>query len=245
MWTTVLVLAVMTASEPVRIAATIFLVTRPRPLINLIAFWLGGVTTGIATSLFVLLVLRDVANVIVAHLATLFSDSTAARLEVAGGLLCLLGAAWIATGFNPRRRTPERGAVSAPADTAAAEARPGPFARLLNSAEGALETGIPWVGFVAGLSAAGPPPIEFLLALTAIGAAEVSPATQAGATMAYLLVMLTVVEIPIVWLVVRPTQTEALMIRLRDWLRRHRRRNLAVITAALGCGLIGSGLELF
>jgi hypothetical protein len=47
MWVTVLVLGLMAATDPVRIGIAALLISRPRPLRNLLAFWLGGMATGI------------------------------------------------------------------------------------------------------------------------------------------------------------------------------------------------------
>ncbi|HWT81744.1 MAG TPA: GAP family protein, partial [Candidatus Methylomirabilis sp.] len=87
----------------------------------------------------------------------------------------------------------------------------------------------------------GPQPVEYLVALTAIGASGAAFGTQVSATGAYLLVMLVIVEIPLASYLVRPARTESAMLWLRDWLRTHHRRNLAVGVAVLGVALVASG----
>ena len=57
----VLVLSLVVAMDPVRIGITAFLISRPRPMLNLFVFWLGGMAAGIATALVVLVFLRDSA----------------------------------------------------------------------------------------------------------------------------------------------------------------------------------------
>ena len=42
MWATVLVLALITVTEPVRFGMIIFLISGPRPMLNLLAFWLAA-----------------------------------------------------------------------------------------------------------------------------------------------------------------------------------------------------------
>jgi hypothetical protein len=81
-----------------------------------------------------------------------------------------------------------------------------------------------------------------LVALTAIGASGAAVGTQASAVITYLLVMLALVEIPLVSYLVKPARTEAIMLQLVNWLRTHRRRNLAVVVAALGVALMASGI---
>ena len=55
----VLVLSLLVALDPVRIGITVLLISRPRPMLNLFTFWLGGMAAGIATALVVLYFLRD------------------------------------------------------------------------------------------------------------------------------------------------------------------------------------------
>ena len=59
MCSAVLVLSVVAAMDPVRIGIAALLISRPRPMLNLLAFWLGGMAAGIAAPLVVLLFLRD------------------------------------------------------------------------------------------------------------------------------------------------------------------------------------------
>jgi hypothetical protein len=47
MWSAVLFLSLVVAMDPVRVGITALLLSRPRPVINLYDFWLGGITAGI------------------------------------------------------------------------------------------------------------------------------------------------------------------------------------------------------
>ena len=60
MWSAVLVLS-FSAMDPVRIGITALLISRPRPMLNLLAFWLGGMAAGITMALVVLLWLRELS----------------------------------------------------------------------------------------------------------------------------------------------------------------------------------------
>ena len=53
---------------------------------------------------------------------------------------------------------------------------------------------------MVGLSSAGPTPIEYMVALTAILASGAAIGTQVSAAVAYMVVMLAMVEIPLVQL---------------------------------------------
>jgi hypothetical protein len=59
MWSAVFLLSVVVAMDPVRIGITALLLSRPRPVLNLLVFWLGGMAAGITVAVVVLLFLRD------------------------------------------------------------------------------------------------------------------------------------------------------------------------------------------
>ena len=61
MWSAVLVLSLVVAMDPVRIGITAFLISRLRPMLNLLAFWLGGMAAGITVALVVFLCLRELS----------------------------------------------------------------------------------------------------------------------------------------------------------------------------------------
>ncbi|UDM33536.1 GAP family protein [Mycobacterium ulcerans] len=241
MWTTVLILAVMTATEPVRLGVAIFLVSKPRPMVNLLAFWFGGMATGIGVALAVLLLLGDLANAIVDNVSSLAATSVVGHLQVGLGVVALLVAALVATGFSVRSPALVASGAGDSSTLMVAET-PTRFSRLMASAQGALEGGFPWAAFVVGLSSAGPPPVEYLVALTAIGASGAAMGTQLSATFVYLLVMLAIIEIPLIGYLVHPGRTEATMLWLRNWLRAHRRQIIAVAVGLAGIALVTNGM---
>lgn len=53
-----LVIALMAASDPVRLGMVLLLISRPRPMRNLLAFWLGSISIGIPVFLVLLVVLH-------------------------------------------------------------------------------------------------------------------------------------------------------------------------------------------
>ena len=89
----VLVLSVSVAMDPVRIGITALLISRPRPMLNLFAIWLGGMAAGIATALVVLIFLRDLALSLMREVGSTSSSSTVAYIHVAIGVLAVLMAA--------------------------------------------------------------------------------------------------------------------------------------------------------
>ena len=50
MCSAVFVLSLLVAMDPVRIGITALLLSRPRPMLNLFVFWLGGMAAGIDAS---------------------------------------------------------------------------------------------------------------------------------------------------------------------------------------------------
>src|SRR5882757_4225469 len=95
MWITLLVMAVAVSLEPFRIGMTVLMLNRPRPILQLLAFLVGGFTMGTAVGLVVLFVLRP-ALLGSAHF-------TLPKVQIVIGVLALLVAAVLATGLQLRR----------------------------------------------------------------------------------------------------------------------------------------------
>ena len=60
-WGAVLVMALTAMVDPLRIGITVLVVSRERPMLQLLAFWLGGMAMGFTVGLGVLFLLRDFA----------------------------------------------------------------------------------------------------------------------------------------------------------------------------------------
>ena len=58
---TVIAMALIAATNPVRLGFLLVLISRPRPLLNLLAFWLGAITTAITAGVGVLTVVHHFA----------------------------------------------------------------------------------------------------------------------------------------------------------------------------------------
>lgn len=242
MWGTVLVLALMAAADPVRFGIAVHLISRPRPMLNLLAFWLGGATTGIAAALAAVLLLRDVATVVVQHVASAAGSGTVRYIQVAGGVLALLIAALIAVDFSARYRARVPTAAGDLSALMLQPSQPGTstaFSRLSSRALDVLE-GRLWVAFVAGLGQATPP--HYLLAIAAILASGGAIGAQLTAALMFTVVAFAVVEIPLVSYLATPAKTQAVILQLHTWVRARRRRIFAVILAVTGVLLVGTGM---
>jgi Sap, sulfolipid-1-addressing protein len=127
---------------------------------------------------------------------------------------------------------------------AAVVARPSPprgMETLFTRARHLLDGSSLWVAGAAGLGIA-LPSVDYLAVLAVILASGAAPATQVGALLTFNVVAFTLVEIPLVAYLAAPDKTRALMAALRNWIRSHRRRNVAVVLAAVGSALLAVGI---
>jgi hypothetical protein len=96
MWITLLVMAVAVSFEPFRIGATVLMLKRARPLLQLFAFVCGGFAMGVTVGLVVLFVVRPAVSP---------AQFTLPRVQMVIGVLALLTAVVIAVG--PARPRPD------------------------------------------------------------------------------------------------------------------------------------------
>jgi hypothetical protein len=241
MWGTVLVLAFMAALDPGRLGIAILLTSRPRPMLNLLAFWIGGMATGIAGALGALILLRDFMLKATKIVSSMAASSTAGDIKIAAGVLALLIAASIAVGFSAPQRAPGPIPAGDRSRLVPQPSTPTAFSRLSERAQSTLEGGCLWVAFVAGLGWAAQP-VEYLVAIVAILASGAAIGMQVTAALMFTVVTLTVVEIPLVSYLATPAKTQAVMLQLHNWVRAHGRRILAVIVALAGVMLVATGM---
>jgi membrane protein implicated in regulation of membrane protease activity len=230
MWITLLLMAVAVSLEPFRIAMTVLMINRPRPLLQLLVFLAGGFAMGIAVGLVVLFVLRPALGS--AHF-------TLPRVQIVVGAVLLGYAAVLAVSAlrgadarsneGHRRDEQTAGGVGRRLGPLATRTR-----RLLNN--GSL-----WTAGVAGLGIA-LPSVDYLAVLALIVASGAAATTQVGALLLFNVVAFVFVELPLVCYLVAPERTRATMSALQDWVRRRRSRDVAVLLAVVGCVLLGAGL---
>lgn len=213
MWITLAVMAIAVSLEPFRIAMTVLMLNRPRPILQVSAFLCGGFTMGTVVGLIVLFVLRP---------ALLGSTHfTLPKVQIVIGVLALLVAALLASGVRlPRSEEPGR---------LSARAR-----RLANGSS-------PWVAAAAGLGIA-LPSVDYLAALAVILASDAPASTQVAALLGFNVVAFALVEIPLIAYLVAPDRTVATMDALHAWLRSRHRRDVAALLAGIGSLLVIAGL---
>jgi Sap, sulfolipid-1-addressing protein len=235
MCSAVLVLSLLVALDPVRIGITALLISRPRPMLNLFVFWLGGMAAGIATALVVLLFLRDFTISLMQEVDSASSSQTVACIQVMIGVLAVL----IAARLWARQRTPvpvtggDSSVLVLEPNTATGSSR--------LSIRGQLEGGSLVVAFVAGLALA-TPPVEYLAVMAAILASGTTAAEQLGAAVIFTVVAFTVVEVPLITYVATPAKTIAVVQRLNLWIGERRQAIPALVVGAIGVLLMVTGI---
>jgi hypothetical protein len=239
MWSAVLGLSLIAAIDPIRIGIVVLLISRPRPMVSLLAFWLGGMAAGIAAALVLVVYLRDLMLSVMRALLSAIGSPAAAHVRFAIGVLVLLIAGLIAARFRvrqhaPARRTGGEGSVLAlEPDTRNGSSR--------LSIRRQLEEGSLAVAFIAGIGWA-TPPVEYLAAIIAILASGAAATAQVSAALMFTLVAFAVAEIPLVSYLAMPEKTVAVVQRLHDRIRARRQAILAVFVCTFGVLLVASGM---
>jgi Sap, sulfolipid-1-addressing protein len=236
MWGTVLAIALVAGADPVRIGIAVMLFSRPRPVLHLVALWLGGMAVGVVLGLAVLFGLHDVALGVMHRVELATTSSTAGHIQIAMGVLALVVAAAIVVGFSVRQRA----RVAVPTDDPSRRAGPTAFSRLSTRAVDALQAGPPWITFLVGVGIS--TDFRYLGALTAILASGAALGTQVGAAAVYTVVALAFAEIPLATQLAAPARTRAVMSQVHDWVKARRRAVLGIIVAVLGVLLMTTGM---
>jgi hypothetical protein len=238
MWATVVVLALVAATDPLRLGWAVVLISQPRPMPNLLAFWLGGMTTGIAVAVGLLILLRDFALRITQSVSAAAASSTARHIQLVTGVLALLVATVIAVGLLARQRA--KSPVPASAPLVLQPTAPTALSWLPTRVRSALEGKFVWVAFGVGLGSA-TNPVESVTALAVILESEAAIGAQLGAAVTFTVVVLAVIEIPLISYLATPAKTAAVMLRLHHWVGTHRPWILTVIVAAAGVFMVIAG----
>jgi Sap, sulfolipid-1-addressing protein len=239
MWGTIFVLALMASTDPLRLGVAVVMISRPRPMLNLLVFWLGGMTTGVFAALSLLVSLRHSALMITRTVSSAAASPAARHIQLAAGVLALLIAVAMAVNLLARQRGQISVEVSEQPGCTGRPALPTGFSLLPTRVREALECRFLWVAYLAGLGSA-TNPVEFLLAIAAILASGAAMSTQLCAAVAFTVVVLAVVEIPLVSYLATPAKTEAFMLQLHNAVRSHRPRILTVIIAVSGTVMIAA-----
>lgn len=257
-WGVVLGLAFMFAVNPVLLAIIVLMISRPRPVQNLAAYWLGSTIISLAGLLIPLMLLhvtpgfRDVAQSIAAP-----GNSTTGRIVqlVMGALMVSVAALMTYRAVRQRVRLsvaagdgsvlvqePEPPITSPFGNPKVPGADGGSiFRRMLHRLQTAWEDGALWVSFVFGLGGL-PPPVLVLFVVTPIVASGAPIGTQILAVIVFVVAMFAVVELTLVSYLLAPAKTLAVLQPLHNWASAYRRRILIAIFGVVGVIQLANGL---
>jgi len=251
MWTLVLMFGLGLAIDPVRLALTMVMISRRRPILNLLAFWLGGITAGIGIGVVVLLMMREAALVairtvgsVITHVRTATVIFDGARFQIIMGLLLLVTLTVSEIRKRAAANSPVARVTSGGGGNVATlvDERPSrnPFVRLGAISQNLLDCDRIWPAFAIGFSSF--PPYEGVVLLAFIMASGAAVGTQFGALMVFFLILFAAVEIPLVAYLVSPDKTQVVMLKLQDWLRIHRPQIAKFIIGGTGIVLLVGGV---
>ncbi|WP_094288559.1 GAP family protein [Mycobacterium lehmannii] len=265
MWGELVGVGLAVSLNPVLLSVILLVLSRPRPVPNLLAFWLGCLIANIPTYLGFLLLLHLVPGFAstAEELAGSDSSVTVKPLQLVVGSLALLVAAAIAWHLWRRRTAPssskdsgesEPGVSRESGRTPVSTRSPScvrnlvdkvesAFRRLLARGRDAWENGALWVALVVGLGYFPPPPLVALIGTVIVGSAATLGA-QILASIVFVVMTLAVLEIALLSYVVSPARTAALLRPLHNWSEVHREHVLLALFAGLGIWqlAIGAGI---
>ena len=240
MWGTVLVFALIAATEPARMGIAAFLVSCPRPMLHLLAYWLGLMASGVGGALVALFLLRDFTAPVIRVVASAFTNPVVPFIQIALGVVAFATAVTLAVRSPARQPAPVSVSGGEPSATVALEPKaPTVFSRL--SWSSLFENKSAGMAFVAGLCTS-TQLVEYWGAIMVIMASEAAAATQVGAVVMWALVAYAVIEIPLISHVVSPTKTQLIVERLHTWMRANRRPVFAFLLGAVGVFMVANGV---
>ncbi|OBG58354.1 MULTISPECIES: GAP family protein [unclassified Mycobacterium] len=259
MWGSVLGLGILAALNPVRLGLALLMISRPRPGPNLLAYWVGGLTVCVPELLAPLMLLNFTSAFgSFGHGSTTkATSSTLPHIQIGLGVLGLSIAAVMAVRFSTGQRaeagvssdatpTPAGAPIAVPrflsrAGDVPPEEGSGPR-RLLHRAHLAWEQGSLWIAWVIGLASVPVDGVLFILAI--IVASRAAVATQVSASIAFVVLMYSVVEVILVGYVAAPARTQAALRRLHDWVRAYHRQILVTVFTVVGVSQLAQGMHI-
>lgn len=264
MFAYVLALGLMAAVAPFRLGATLFVISRPRPVQNLLAFGVGCLLPGIACMLIPLAVLHltSTSASVAQGLATANASTTSRYIQISVGVIMVSIAAFLAVrSLRRRRQQAELASAGGGATTAVLESdlppmmsrilgKPGDaeteggslITRLRRRSYRAWQNGSLWIAVVIGLALAGPQPGEYLLVNAVIASSGASLGAQLAAATMFLIVMIAAVDIIVVIYLIAPAKAEAIVQPLHRWVVTHSRKILIAVLTVFGLAVVYQGV---
>ncbi|OBK07737.1 hypothetical protein A5746_28745 [Mycolicibacterium conceptionense] len=266
MWGSLVVLALLTTINPVRLGIILLVLSRPRPVQNLLAYWAGAVLIALASLVIPLIVLHSTptSSAFAKRFAHPTADPMTQRITIGLGIALLAIAAFIVA-RNVLRKPVMAGSLQRPSGDGGGTSTlvddsgaPPAIAKLLYSTptdadtdpksrrltgriREAWQNGSPWIPFIIGIVVV--PPLDgILFALAIVVASGASFEVQLVALIVFVFGVLLVEEIILVSNLVAPTRTQAALRKLHEWARVHRQTFAAAICVVVGASLVLRGL---
>lgn len=261
-WGSLLALALLMAFNPVRLALTLLVISRPRPVHNLLTYG-AGCLVGCIPAVVVPLTLLHVTPMFRSFADDLAPSPTVRYIRLGMGVLALSIAALLTVRSLTRRRQPTHLPKHAADNTStlvlesntptaiswlfdrtqdAATEGGSAIRRLLRRMRNAWESGSLWVAFVIGMAFGGVEPDAGLFLLAIIVASGAAVGTQIAAAIVFVIGVLMVVEVTLLSYLVRPVKTKAIVQLLHDWALAHRRKILVAMCTVAGVSLVASAM---
>ncbi|WP_203802467.1 GAP family protein [Mycobacterium heckeshornense] len=261
MWGSVLALALLTGLNPVRLGLTLLVISRPRPLQNLLVYWVGCLV-GCIPAVVLPLVMLHITPMLKPFADALPTSSVVRHIRLGIGVLALSIAALLTVRslIRQRQRT-HLSTLGGKTSTLVLDSnRPMPLSRLLGRAQdapmeggsaiqrllrrarNAWENGSLWVAFLIGVGFGGTEPDAGLFLLATIAASGAAIGTQVSAAIVFVVVVLAVVEIALISYLVAPAKTQAMVQILHEWAWIHRGKILVAICTVGGVALVANGI---
>ncbi|WP_243858594.1 GAP family protein [Mycobacterium sp. DL440] len=250
-------MAIVMAFNPALLALILLVISRPRPIQNLLVCWIGCLTTNIPAL---------VVPVVLLHRAPVFSPQTPAanaaarHIQLGMGALVLSVALLIAVRFWVRRRAQ----VPVPAGNTSSQGLesegPGqissPFAgvgdvtdggsairRLFGRLQRAWDSGALWVALVCGMGFLPGFPLVLFVATT-VASSGATTGTQIVAVILFVVAMFAVFEVAVVSHLIAPVRTQAVLQPVHNWALANRRQVMIGIFVMIGLLQVVKGLGI-
>ena len=225
-WTGFYGLAIFAALYPVVLAIVALLLTRPRPAVLLAGMLTGGFVTTVISGI-VIVSIVGATNVVSSH-----PHTVAPAINIAVGVICLLGTVVILRGPGqlklPGRRHKE---APKPAET---EKQSGWAAR-------AGKANSFWAACVIGV-VVDLPSVWYLAALKYLDEAKLAVAVDFLLIVSYALIAYIFIELPLLFSVKWPKQTQKVVQSANNWVKAHQRLIAAIIAGVIGIWQLSTGI---
>ncbi|WP_280830583.1 GAP family protein [Mycolicibacterium frederiksbergense] len=250
-------MAIVMAFNPALLALILLVISRPRPVQNLLVCWIGCLTTNIPALL---------VPVVLLHRAPMFSPQAPAasaatrHIQLGMGVLVLTVAALIAVRFWVRRRAqvPTAGGDTSTRvlESEGSTQISSPFAvvgdatngesairRLFGRLQRAWDSGALWVALVCGMGFLPGFPLVLFVATTVVSSGA-STGTQILAVILFVVAMFAVFEVAVVSHLIAPVRTQAVLQPVHDWALANRRQVMIGIFVMIGLLQVVKGLGI-